>query len=215
MASATLPRLLDDERLIPLIDAMAGLGDGGWRRAFVAQIAPRLDDVIVEIGCGDGAMTLALAAAAPRAAIIAVDPDAAALARAEERAREAGVSITFLRGLGRDLAHLTASWAPTKVVASMALHAMPLHEQGLILRAAHESLRADGQIHLAEMAGPGVGVLSGRFLGGVARALRAPRAVESDTLRRLLREAGFKAVDEQRRFSAFAGTISLFSARAN
>ncbi|MGE3142600.1 MAG: methyltransferase [Hyphomonadaceae bacterium] len=210
MAAHILPRLGDEERRQPLLGAVAGLADGAWRRAFAAQIAPHDHDIIVALGCGDGADLVLLAAGAPRARFICIDPDPAALARAAARADEAGVEAHFARGLARDVAHLTAAWAPTKIVANFVLHAAPLHEQALILRGAHEALRADGALHIADY-----GVQKSALMRRLFRLVQGLDPHASNALPRLMREAGFRAVDESRAFATLGGAVTLYSARAS
>jgi SAM-dependent methyltransferase len=52
--------------------------------------------VIVELGCGDGRATLALAAAEPTALVLGVDPVAAAMAESSRRARKAAPNAVFV-----------------------------------------------------------------------------------------------------------------------
>ncbi|MDX6276827.1 MAG: hypothetical protein QOJ72_955, partial [Nocardioidaceae bacterium] len=46
-----------------------------WRELVVKQVAPRRDDVIVDVGCGTGSLALLLRRREPAAQIIGVDPD--------------------------------------------------------------------------------------------------------------------------------------------
>jgi len=212
MATSPLARLTEDERLSPLLDAVMGAAarETPWRRAFLAQIAPKAHDVIVEIGCGAGAMTLLLAEAQPHATLIAVDSDEAALARARTRAAEAGRTVHFIRGAGRDLAHLTAQWAPTKIVSSLVLHTQPQYEKLAILRAAHAAIRADGRLHCAEYA-----VQRTPLMRSLYRTFQGAPSDTTEPLARTVRDAGFRAVDEARTFDTLTGTLSLITARAH
>lgn len=211
MATSPITRLTEDERLTPLVDAVMTVAarESPWRRAFLAQIAPKPHDVIVEIGCGAGAMTLLLAEAQPRATLIAVDSDEAALERARARALEAGRDVHFIRGAGRDLAHLTAQWAPTKIVSSLVLHTQPQHEKLAILRAAHAAIRADGRLHCAEY-----GAQRTPLMRSLYRTFQG-EVETTEPIARLMRDAGFRAVDEARTFDTLTGTLSLINARAH
>lgn len=210
MASRVQKRFLAESGLSPFVNAAMDIAarESPWRRAFLSQIAPAAGDVIVEIGCGRGEMTMLLAAAAPRATIIAIDSDGAALARAETRARESGARVQFVRGRARDLADITAAWAPNKIVSSLMMHGMNVHEQSIILRAARATLRRGGALHCAEY-----GVQSTALMRTLLRAFEGLEITDARALTRLMREAGFKAVDEARRFESLTGSVSLFSAR--
>lgn len=213
MATSPLARLTEDERLSPLVDAVISVAarEAPWRRAFLTQIAPKPGDVIVEIGAGAGAMAPTLAHAQRHATIIVVDSDAAALDRARARAAEAGAHTThFVHGRTRDLAQLTAQWAPTKIVSCLALHSFALHEKLFILRAAHEAIRADGRLHCAEY-----GAQRTPLMRSLYRTFQGAEAEQSEPLARTIRDAGFRAVDDARSFDTLTGSVSLISARAH
>ncbi|MER5885854.1 precorrin-6y C5,15-methyltransferase (decarboxylating) subunit CbiE [Streptomyces sp. NPDC001941] len=76
-----------------------GLGPGesaGLRSAQLARLGPRPGDLVWDIGSGSGA--LAVEAARFGAAVIAVDEDPAACARAEAAARRFGVQLQSVAG---------------------------------------------------------------------------------------------------------------------
>lgn len=208
MTAPVSPRLLDDERLSPLVGAVlsAAARETPWRRAFLQQIAPRSNDVIVEIG--GGAMAPLIAQANPQATLIAVDDDEAALARTEARVREAGGAVHCVRGAAEHLAHLTAQWAPTKIVCSFIRTDHSSHEKLLMLRAAHSALRADGALHCAAHTAPSTPLMRSLF-----RTFQGVDAPEQGAAAKLVREAGFRAVDEARRFDTVMGAIALITAR--
>ena len=52
--------------------------------------------MIVDLGCGDGRATLALAASQPTALVLGVDPVAAAMAQTSRRARKAAPNALFV-----------------------------------------------------------------------------------------------------------------------
>lgn len=75
------------------------LGEGETdllRTAQLARLGPRLGDLVWDIGCGSGAF--ATEAARGGAAVIAVDRDAEACARAEATARHFGVQLQTVHG---------------------------------------------------------------------------------------------------------------------
>ncbi|MEV4948620.1 precorrin-6y C5,15-methyltransferase (decarboxylating) subunit CbiE [Streptomyces sp. NPDC053755] len=66
------------------------------RAAQLARLGPRVGDLVWDIGCGDGA--LSVEAARFGAAVIAVDADPAACARADAAARRSGVQLHVVAG---------------------------------------------------------------------------------------------------------------------
>ncbi|WP_175412141.1 precorrin-6y C5,15-methyltransferase (decarboxylating) subunit CbiE [Streptomyces sp. TRM64462] len=74
-----------------------GTGDGAdLRAAQLARLGPRVGDLVWDIGCGSGAF--AVEAARFGAAVIAVDADPAACARADAAARRFGVQLQTVAG---------------------------------------------------------------------------------------------------------------------
>ncbi|GGW50274.1 precorrin-6y C5,15-methyltransferase (decarboxylating) subunit CbiE [Streptomyces lucensis JCM 4490] len=76
-----------------------GLGEGETellRAAQLARLGPRIGDLVWDIGCGSGAF--AVEAARAGAAVIAVDHDPEACARAEGAARRSGVQLHVVHG---------------------------------------------------------------------------------------------------------------------
>jgi SAM-dependent methyltransferase len=169
-----------------------------WRRALVENVSPRAGDVIVEIGCGAGALAIALALAAPRALVIGIDPDAAALDTARQRAQVAGAKIEFVRGLGSEAPHLLANWAPSKLIANFIERPLAAPDKRAVIDAARATLRSDGVLHLADHELP---------------SAPAPVENERDSIRALVRGAGFVAVERTEIFPAPRGEIALFRAR--
>ncbi|MFI1827762.1 precorrin-6y C5,15-methyltransferase (decarboxylating) subunit CbiE [Streptomyces sp. NPDC020412] len=74
-------------------------GEGGspaLRALQLARLGPRVGDLVWDIGCGDGALTVEVARFG--AAVIAVDADPAACARTDAAARRAGVQAQVVNG---------------------------------------------------------------------------------------------------------------------
>ncbi|MEW9547339.1 class I SAM-dependent methyltransferase [Nonomuraea sp. NPDC050783] len=65
-----------------------------WRSLLAMHVAPRPDDVIVDVGCGTGSQVLLLSRIEPRARLIGVDPDPDVLAVAQRKAGTASAAST-------------------------------------------------------------------------------------------------------------------------
>jgi SAM-dependent methyltransferase len=102
---------------------------------------------VLDLGCGLGASSIALARAYPRAQVLGVDLDQASVAEARAQAAEAGVAdrVTFVVG---DAAQLTSE-APFQLVTVFEA----LHDMGDpvgTLRAARVLLADDGSVLVAD-----------------------------------------------------------------
>ncbi|GAA3244949.1 class I SAM-dependent methyltransferase [Dactylosporangium siamense] len=90
-------------------DGIAAMNLPGFRHCLAQEWLPALPDVVerltkaparvMDLGCGAGASTLAIAAAFPRAAVTGVDLDEESIADARRAAAAAGLAdrVTFLR----------------------------------------------------------------------------------------------------------------------
>lgn len=156
----------------------------GLAHALLALMPPRR---IADLGIGAGDLTLLLAGPAEKT--IAVDQDAAALARAAEKARAAGLDdrIEFREGDLRD-PPITAGEVDLWVL-SQVLHAIPDPERAL--EAAHQKLAAGGQVVVLDL-------LAHREAWVKARLGHERLGFTEDALARLLRRAGFADVRVRR-----------------
>jgi len=102
---------------------------------------------VLDLGCGLGASSIALARAYPRAQVLGVDLDQASIAEARARAAEAGVAdrVTFVVG---DAARVTAEAPVDLVTLFEALH--DLGDPVGALRAARGLLADDGSVLVAD-----------------------------------------------------------------
>lgn len=121
-----------------------------WRDALLSQIAPRSGETILDVGCGTGTFAMMLKRAAPRARIIAMDPDPRVLALAAAKAERAGLDIEWRRGFARDAAEFAGSI--DKAVSSLVFHQVHIigKREGIIAILA--AVRAGGEIHVADYA---------------------------------------------------------------
>jgi ubiquinone/menaquinone biosynthesis C-methylase UbiE len=202
--------------LTPLYDRLVRTltREKAWRDALAAQVAPRPDDVIVDLGCGTGSMLVRLAQAEPGACLMGMDPDPAILRLASRKATAAGVSLQLLNGFGRDAAGLFGGWAVNKVLTSLVLHQVPLEEKRATLAAAYDLLLPGGELHIADyglQVRPAMRLafrLTVQMVDGVGDT--APQA--DGILPGLVAEAGFRQVVETRAFDTPTGTIRLYRA---
>jgi ubiquinone/menaquinone biosynthesis C-methylase UbiE len=90
--------------LLPLYDPLTRLlGSGTVRRRLVELADIRPGQRVLEIGCGTGSLTILVKRLHPGAAVVGLDPDPAALARARRKADRHGVAIEWNRGFAEEL----------------------------------------------------------------------------------------------------------------
>ena len=201
--------------LTPFYDAAIALltREGRWRERLLRQVAPMPDEVILDVCCGTGTFALMLKRAAPKAIVSGLDPDTAVLKRAEEKARRANREILFVQGFARDAAG-TGARRLNKAVSSLVFHQIPMAEKRLGLKAMHDALIANGEVHIADY-----GLQRTRLMRTLFRQVQRLDGFENTTpnaegiLPSLMREAGFDDVEERAVVPTPTGSISIYFAR--
>jgi SAM-dependent methyltransferase len=162
---------------------------------------------VLDVACGEGWSTLALALAYPTARVLGVDLDAPSIAAAQSHAAAAGVGDDRLEFRHADAAGLTGPFDAALIVE--AVHDMS--DPVSVLAAIRRSLAADGSLivadeKVAERFDPPGDDLE-RFMYGwsITTCLpdgrsRSPSVatgtvMRPDTMRRYAREAGYSAVE--------------------
>ncbi|GIK49864.1 MAG: hypothetical protein BroJett013_25610 [Alphaproteobacteria bacterium] len=185
--------------------------EGRWRRALVAQCAPRAGETILDAGCGTGTLMTLMARRAPGVHLIGLDPDPEVLERA--RRRLAGAEVEFTRGFARD-ADMIGRARADKVVSSLVFHQTPMAEKRAGFKAMWRALRPGGEVHIADYGLQRTALM--RMLFRQVQRLDGFENTEPNAqgvLPELMREAGFLDVAERVVIPTPTGSISLYSAR--
>jgi ubiquinone/menaquinone biosynthesis C-methylase UbiE len=173
--------------LLPLYDPLNRLlGIGAVHRRLLDQAGLRPGQRVLEIGCGTGTLLLAVKRAQPEAVVVGLDPDLAALARADRKARRRGLTVQLDRGHADELPY--ADGSVDVVLSSFMLHHVPAGERDAAVREVRRVLRPGGALHLVDVGGED-GTDGGR---GHRHRLAHEHAV--DDVPDLLRRAGFAEV---------------------
>ena len=185
-----------------------------WRTALVEQVRPGANDVIVDVGCGTGSLLVRMGKIAPSARLVGIDPDPAVLARARRRIGEAGLSVELHIGFARQAAELLQGIRPTKITSSLVLHQVPMQEKIDALAAMHSALELGGELHIADYGRQRTRLMRTLFRLVVqnldGRENTEPNA--RGVLPELMRQAGFRRVEETAVITTISGSISLYRA---
>ena len=172
--------------IAPVYDALRPLSAGDRARldAMLAQVALGRDDLVVEIGCGTGRLTLPLSRAVA-ARVVGVDAEEKMLEVA--RRKDAGGRVDWRRG--------TAYRLPVEDgAASLALMVMVVHllrRRLSAFREAHRVLRTGGRLSLWTFTPDHVaGFYLNEYFPSIA-VIDAARFPNIAVLRRQLERAGF------------------------
>lgn len=153
MSSLALMRLL--ESAPARYDAgmrVLTLGKVAQIREIVAEAAvPVPGAMVLEIGCGTGALTQALAARG--AQVTAIDQNPEMLEQARSRLANTGPAVRFIERTASEI-DAFADGSYDAVAASLSLSEMSHRERGFVLKHARRVLRAGGVIAIADEVRP-------------------------------------------------------------
>ncbi|MET7465632.1 class I SAM-dependent methyltransferase [Nonomuraea sp. NPDC005501] len=184
-----------------------------WRALAVMHVAPRPDDVIVDVGCGTGSTALLLHRTEPRARVVAVDPDRSVLEIARRKAAAVGATVRWEAGMGDALPEIVGTGVADTAVSSLVLHQCPMGTKQAILASMHAVLRPGGKLVIADY-----GLQRTRLMRLGFRLVQAADGVEDTrpnaegVVPELMAEAGFGDVREAEVVSTLTGSISVYVA---
>jgi ubiquinone/menaquinone biosynthesis C-methylase UbiE len=169
---------------LPIYDPCARLfGADRFYRTVVDWLALAPGHRVLDIGCGTGTLAVHIQQLHPRVAVVGLDPDPRALARAARKAARAGVEIHFDRGFSDQLPYADASF---DCVFSNIFSLLPHEEKVTTLGEVRRVLRPGGSFHLLDLAKTPPGFSFWRLF---KRTQRFEFCTEDQTIA-LMREAG-------------------------
>jgi ubiquinone/menaquinone biosynthesis C-methylase UbiE len=185
-----------------------------WRSLAAMYVAPRAGDVITDVGCGTGSLSVLLARVEPRAQIIGVDPDREVLALARDKADAAGVTVDWRVSMGDALVDAVGSESVDTVVSSLVLHQCPLPMKRAILAAMHEVLKPGGKVVIADFGLQRTTLMRLAFrIVQLADGKEDTQPNADGVLPELLSECGFRDIREAEVVPTVSGSISIYVAR--
>lgn len=181
-----------------------------WRALTVMHVAPRPEDLIVDVGCGTGSTALLLHHTEPRARVVAIDPDPGVLAIARRKAAATGAGVRWESGMGDALVPIVGAGAADTVVSTLVLHQCPMATKRAILSAMHAVLRPGGKLVLTDYGRQRTRLMRLGFrIVQVADGFEDTRPNAEGVLPELIRLAGFEDVREAEVVSTLTGSISV------
>jgi ubiquinone/menaquinone biosynthesis C-methylase UbiE len=197
------------DRLLPFYDPLCWLLRADRHRAWLVEsagIRPR--DRVLDLGCGTGALALALKRRHPDAAIHAIDPDPKALARARAKATHAALAVAFEQGFADALPYPDASFE--HVVSSLVIHHLEPAQKDAAFREVARVLAPGGALHVLDFGPP-----SGAVARALTHLLHRGESIGDQLagkLPRHMERAGLVDVAERGRRTTALGSLSLYAA---
>jgi ubiquinone/menaquinone biosynthesis C-methylase UbiE len=212
----------EESRYVPAagIDALTGVYDvgvrltmreGRWRRLMVDEIATVDPQVVLDVGCGTGTLTIAAAEELHQARVVGLDGDRKVLDLA---GRKAGSEhVEWIEGLADQLPF--ADGEVDGVMTSLVFHHLPLGIKRAALAEMRRVLRPGGRLVVADWGRPQDLVMSAAFvvlqcLDGFANTNDNRRGL----VPQLVGETGFVRLRVLRRLRTVGGTFEVMAATA-
>ena len=196
----------------PLYDAVNAttMRQGRWRPRLVERAvdASAASTRILDLGCGTGAMALAIARACPSARLIGVDGDPEVLERARAKALAEGAQLELHEALADRLplpdAHVDC------VVSTLVFHHLAPATKRAALAEARRVLVPGGRLLICDVGRASDPVMRAVFFAvQLLDGFATTRAHARGELPRIVSEAGFSDVTVFGRFRTGGGTLEL------
>lgn len=176
-----------------LYDITVWLAFLGKERAFREKVLNlgrvTSGESVLDVGCGTG--TLAIAAkkrVGVGCSVDGLDPSMEMLARAEEKARKAGVDVVFKRGVAEALPFADAQF--DVVLSSVMLHHLPQKARKQCVTEIRRVLKPDGRVLVVDFEG-----FSDQKRGLLSHFHRPHGHVRAQDIAALLADAGLQIVE--------------------
>lgn len=196
--------------LTPLFDPLAkwGMRESFIKGELIKRAGISAGQRVLDVGSGTGTLTLMVRRQIQEAEVVGIDGDAEILSIARDKARQAGLDVTFDEGMAFALPYPDNSF--DRVLSSLVFHHLT-HDNKL--RASAEVfrvLRPGGEFHILDIAEP-----QGRYATIVSNVLRHTERTKDNLDGRLydiFLIAGFQTVQETGIFQTFIGTLRSYRA---
>lgn len=212
MSSRYVPALRFD-RLTGLYDPVVAMTtrERTFKKRLVEQVGALGRCRVLDLGCGTGTLTIAIAERYPHAEVHALDGDPAVLARARAKIERARVRVQLHEGLAQDPPFPPGTF--DRVVSSLVFHHISHEDKRRALARVAELLAPDGELHLADWGRPHGPVTRTAFLAvQLLDGFETTRDHAAGRLPSIMEDAGFD-VEVTSRLRAPLGTIELYRAR--
>jgi ubiquinone/menaquinone biosynthesis C-methylase UbiE len=184
--------------------------ESAFKRRLLQHARIKNGESVLDLGCGTGTLAIAIKKEIPKAKVTGLDADRAILRQAKTKAKDAGVNVSFDRGLAHELPYDGRSF--DVVVSTLFFHHLTDEAKADAAEEIRRVLRLGGRALVADWGRPQDPLMRGAFVA--VQLLDGFRTTSSNVAGRLpefLREARLKQVTVVDRMRTGLGTIEIVS----
>ena len=183
------------------------------KQRLVSLAALRNGDRVLDLGCGTGTLSVALAASAHGASVVGLDADDEALDIARRKPAATRGAIFYNRGFAQRMPFAKGTF--DVVASSLFFHHLDQGTKRVVLVEVRRVLKHQGMLFIADWGKP-VGPISRAMflLVQALDGLETTRDSVEGTLPELIRDAGFMSLREEEPVMTPIGVMRFWSARA-
>lgn len=182
-----------------------------FKRALIAQAGLQNQQLILDLACGTGTLSVAIKKRFPETNVVAIDADAEILIIAKKKAVRYQSEVRFLQAVSERLPFSDESFE--QVFSTLSFHHLTTEIKIKTLREIRRVLKPAGEFQLADYGEPVK--RSQKILSNIIRFIDGNETTRDNLngrLGKLLEENGFARVEKTGHFNTMFGTIRLFRA---
>lgn len=189
-----------------------GMQEKKMKLQLVHQASLQSGQQVMDLACGTGTLALLLQQSQPGVHVIGLDADPEVLAIAKEKVKKQPVDpICFQEGFSDQLPFSTNRFH--HVFTSLFIHHLTLEKKKDTFEEVYRVLKSGGQFHIVDFEKPQNGLMRAAFLPvQLLDGFETTSPHVKGVILNLMKETGFAAIEETRRFSTILGTMRAYRA---